>query len=128
MPDSSPSPSRSRRRRVLSTAAAVVGLALVAFLAAAVIPTPSHRPAAQQTGVVSVAHGSDASEPVRVHKVFGSRVSAKRYGTQVAERENGVGSGGQYVSDLTPIAWRRVLGPIARYKRYAEAWAGRLGR
>jgi high-affinity iron transporter len=128
MPDSSPSPSRSRRRRVLSTAAVVVGLALVAFLAAAVIPTPSHRRAPEQTGVVSVAHGSDAAEPVKVHKVFGSKVSAKRYGTQVSERENGVGSRGQYVSDLTPISWHRFLGPIARYKRYAEAWAVRLGR
>jgi hypothetical protein len=128
MPDSSPSPSRSRRRRVFSTAAVVVGLALVALVAAAVIPTPSHRPAPEQSGVVSVAHGSDAAEPVRVHKVFGSKVSAKRYGTQVSQMENGVNAQGQYVSDLTPISWRRFLGPIARYKRYAEAWAVRLGR
>jgi high-affinity iron transporter len=128
MPDSSPPPSRSRRRRVLTAAAVVVGLALVALLASAVIPTPSHRPAPEQRGVVSVAHGSNAAEPVRVHQVFGSKVSAKRYGTQVSERENGVNSKGQYVSDLTPISWRRVLGPIARYKRYAEAWAVRLGR
>ncbi len=113
---------------MLSTAALIAGLALVALLAAAVIPAPSHRPAPEQTGVVSVAHGSDAAEPVRVHKVFGSKVSARRYGTQVSERENGVNSRGQYVSDLTPISWRRFLGPIARYKRYAEAWAVRLGR
>jgi hypothetical protein len=130
MPDSAPPPSRSRRRRAFTAGAVVLGLALVAFIAAAVIPSPSpsHRPAAEQTGVVTVAHGSDAAEPVRVHKVFGSKVSVKEYGTQVSERENGVGSQGQYVSDLTPISWRRFLGPIARYKRYAEAWAVRLGR
>lgn len=113
---------------MLTAVAVVVGLALVAFLAAAVIPTPSHRPAAEQSGVVSVAHGSDAAEPVRVHKVFGSKVSAKQYGTQVSERENGVNAQGQYVSDLTPISWRRFLGPIARYKRYAGTWAVKLGQ
>jgi iron uptake system EfeUOB component EfeO/EfeM len=106
----------------------VVLLAVVAFIAAAVIPSPSRHAAAEQHGVATVVHVRDAAEPVRVHKVFGSKISARQYGTQVAERENGVNARGQYVSDLTPISWRKFLTPIARYKRYAETWAIRLGQ
>jgi high-affinity iron transporter len=105
----------------------VLLLAVVALLAAAAIPSPSEHAAPEQRGVASVVHVRSTAEPVRVHRVFGSRISAKRYGTQVAERENGVNAQGQYVSDLTPISWRRFLKPIGRYKRYAETWAVRLG-
>jgi high-affinity iron transporter len=107
----------------------VIILALVAFVAAAAIPT-SHTPTqhAQQRGVLALSHGGGKPERVRVSKVFGSKVSAKQYGTKVSEQENGVNAKGQLISDLSPLTARRFDRPVAQYKRYAERWATRLGR
>jgi hypothetical protein len=130
MPDPSPSspPVRSRRRRALVAGGIVVALAIIAFVAAAAIPTPHAHKRQAQSGVLAVAHGSSKPETVRVSHVFGTNVSAKRYGTRIADLENGVNGKGQLISDLPPLAARRFHRPVAEYKRYAEGWAVRLGR
>ncbi len=105
----------------------VVVLAIVAFIAAAAIPSPRAPSHHSAEGVLAVSRASDKQERVRVSQVFGSKVSAKRYGTQVSEQENGVNAKGQLISDLSPLPARRFDRPVAEYKRYAERWAVRLG-
>ncbi len=132
MPDPSPRtspatpPVRSRRRRSLVAVGVVVTLALVAFVAAAAIPSPHARGRRVERGRLVVSHATSAPERVRVSKVFGSKVSAQQYGTQVSEQENGVNAKGQLISDLSPLPPRRFDRPVAEYKRYAERWAARL--
>ncbi|HTU30368.1 MAG TPA: EfeM/EfeO family lipoprotein [Solirubrobacteraceae bacterium] len=117
-----------RARRVAGALAAVLLLVLVVLVAAAVLPGSHSQGALTGTAARDVARsGKTATGPARETKVVGSRLSARKYASVAAAIENGVTGRGQYVSDLTPISWRRFLGPIARYKRYAESWAVRLG-
>jgi high-affinity iron transporter len=105
-----------------------VGLALLALAAAAVIPG-SHTGGAYSYGVTRVAARSRVADPLRIRetKVFGSSLSAKSYGTQVAEQEDqGINASGQLTSDLSPIPARAFAAPIAAYRAYAERWASKL--
>lgn len=109
--------------------AAVALLCAVVLVAAAVIPG-SHAQGNSNGRALRAVAGRQSNDrrSVRETKVVGSGLSARRYAAVAAAIENGVNGRGQYVSDLEPISWRRVLAPIAEYKRYAERWAIRLGR
>jgi hypothetical protein len=106
---------------------AVVLLAVAALVAAAVIPGSHHSvsddPVAQRAIAAPTASGHT---PARVTKVLDSSISAKRYGTQDAQRENGYDASGP-VSDLTPLPVSAFDRPVALYRRYAERWAATLG-
>ena len=116
-----------RPGRIVIWLGAVVLLAVAALVAAAVIPG-SHHPvgddAVAQRAVAAPTPSRDG--PVRVKKVFDSSISAKRYGTQVAQMENGYNASGP-VSDLSPLPVSAFDRPVAVYRRYAERWAARLG-
>jgi len=119
---------RSRRpRRVVIWLGAVVLLAVAALVAAAVIPGSHHSVGDDAVAQRSVAAPTPSSDgPARVKKVFDSSISAKRYGTQVAQMENGYDASGP-VSDLSPLPVSAFDRPVAEYRRYAERWAATLG-
>jgi high-affinity iron transporter len=111
-------------------AAAVVGLlAVMALVGAALIPgSHDHTgPARARTGVAARQSGANT---LHTHQdtVFGSNISARTYGTLIAEREQGIDASGQLASDLDPISPRAFDRPIAAYRRYAERWAVTLAR
>jgi hypothetical protein len=106
---------------------AVAMLAVAALVAAAVIPGSHHSSADNAVAQRAVAAPTAPSDgPARVKKVFDSSISAKRYGTQDAQRENGYNATGP-VSDLTPLSVSAFDHPVAMYRRYAEQWAATLG-
>ena len=108
--------------------AGVVGLAAIALVAAALIPSggsggTKRFSIAAVAGRVSTTNGL----PERVTKVFGSTIPAKVYGTQIARQENqGIDANGQLASDLSPVAPSAFGGPILAYRAYAEHWAATL--
>ena len=106
---------------------AVALLAVAALVAAAVIPGSHHSvadPAVAQRAVAAPTPSGHAAP--RVTKVFDSTVSANRFGTQDAQRENGYDANGP-VSDLAPVAVSAFDHPVALYRRYAERWAATFG-
>jgi hypothetical protein len=106
---------------------AVVLLAAAALVAAAVIPGSHHSVADVAVAQRAVAAPTPSSgAPARLTKVFDSSISAKRYGTLDAQRENGYNASGP-VSDLTPLPVSAFDHPVAMYRRYAERWAATLG-
>jgi iron uptake system EfeUOB component EfeO/EfeM len=111
-------------------AAAVVGLlAAIALVGAALIPgSHGHTgPARAQAGVAVPQSGVNTLD-THQDTVFGSSISARTYGTLIAEREQGIDAAGQLASDLDPISPRAFSRPIAAYRRYAERWAVILAR
>lgn len=104
----------------------ILAVALVALLAAAVIPG-AHGSENDGLARRSVA-GPDRGPRARVLEttVVDSRISARRYGSMIAAMENGVDAQGRYVSDLSPIPAARFAPAIAGYRRYAERWTARL--
>ena len=112
--------SRTARRALgLTIAAATLLLA-----GAALAPSPgAHRPS--RFGVLSVAAHTSPANPlgVRVIKVYGSNVPARRYGTEIGDLEDqGENTRGEMTADLSPLPARAFAGPVAAYKRYAEHW------
>ena len=105
-----------------------LGLTLVAAIlllaGAALAPSPgAHRPS--RFGVLSVAAHKSPANPlgVRVSKVYGSNVPARRYGTEIGDLEDqGENTRGEMTADLSPLPARAFVGPVAAYKRYAEHW------
>jgi hypothetical protein len=105
-----------------------LGLTLVAALlllaGAALAPSPgAHRPS--HFGVLSVAAHTSPANPlgVRVSKVYGSDVPARRYGTEIGDLEDqGENTRGEMTVDLSPLPARAFAGPVAAYKRYAKHW------
>jgi hypothetical protein len=105
-----------------------LGLTLVAAIlllaGAALAPSPgAHRPS--RFGVLSVAAHTSPANPlgVRVSKVYGSNVPARRYGTEIGDLEDqGENTRGEMTADLSPLPARAFVGPVAAYKRYAEHW------
>jgi hypothetical protein len=108
---------------------AVVALAIIVIVAAAVIPG-SHSQSPHPAAAARLTSRSPVGGAVRARqtKVFGSDVAASRYGTQISQRENGIGPDGQIASDLTPLPTRAFDRPIAAYRVYAERWSVKLGR
>ena len=102
-------------------------LAVVTLVAAALIPG-SHSSSNVSFGRLSVAERSSPANTLAGHqtKVFGSSISAQRYGTKISQQENGTGANGQLVSDLSPLSPRAFDRPFAAYRRYAEGWAVKL--
>jgi hypothetical protein len=106
----------------------VLGLTLLAaillLVGAALAPGPgAHRPS--HFGVLSVAAHTSPANPlgVRVSKVYGSNVPARRYGTEIGDLEDqGENTRGEMTADLSPLPARAFVGPVAAYKRYAEHW------
>jgi high-affinity iron transporter len=125
---SGPGGLRPRRPvRLVIWLGAVALLAVAALVAAALIPgshNSGNDDAVAQRAVATPTASNHT--PARVTKVFDSSISAKRYGTQVAQRENGYNASGP-VSDLTPLPVSAFDHPVAIYRRYAERWAARLG-
>jgi hypothetical protein len=115
-------PLRSRAAR------RALGLTLVAALlllaGAALAPSPrAHRPG--HFGVLSIAAHKSPANPlgVRVSKVYGSNVPARRYGTEIGDLEDqGENTRGEMTADLSPLPARAFAAPVASYKRYAEHW------
>jgi len=108
--------------------AAVAGLALIALLAAALIPSGGSN-ATKRFSVHALAGHVSTTNGLRTHlsKVFGSDIPAKQYGTQIADIEDqGIDVNGQLASDLAPIPPSAFSAPIAAYRGYAEHWAGKL--
>ena len=107
--------------------AGVAALAALALAAAALIPG-SHASAPSFSMLAVAPHGSTANQ-LHAHetKVLGSNIAAKNYGTQISQRENGIGPNGQIASDLDPLPPSYFKRPIAQYIRYALGWSGRLG-
>jgi iron uptake system EfeUOB component EfeO/EfeM len=108
--------------------AAVAALAVIALLAAALIPSGGSN-SAKPFAVATVAGHASSTPSARPRntKVFGSNIPAKQYGTQIARQENqGVDANGQLISDLSPISPAAFNGPITAFRVYAEGWAATL--
>lgn len=105
-------------------------LAAAALAGAALIPGSHASSDGATHGVVETAGRQSTTNPLHVRQtaVFGSHISARRYGTIVAQREQGINARGQLVSDLDPVSPRAFARPISSYRRYAERWAARLAR
>jgi hypothetical protein len=117
----------SRPRRIVLWLAGIAALALLALAAAALIPG-SHATPARFSQLVVAPHSSGANQLRRRQtRVFGSSIAANRYGTQISQRENGIGPGGQVASDLDPVPARAFTRPVADYIHYALGWSGKLG-
>jgi hypothetical protein len=116
-----------RSARVAIWLGGVALLAIVALVAAAVIPGSHGSSPDDDVAVQAVAAptSSHTGHP-RVTKVFDSSISARSYGTKVAQRENGYNASGP-VSDLSPLSVSAFEHPVAVYRRYAERWAATLG-
>jgi hypothetical protein len=105
-----------------------LGLTLVAAIlllaGAALAPSPgAHRP--NRFGVLSVAAHTSPADPlgVRISKVYGSNVPARRYGTEIGDLEDqGENTRGEMTADLSPLRAQAFVAPVAAYKRYAERW------
>jgi len=125
---SGPGGLRPRRPvRLVIWLGAVALLAIAALVAAAVLPGSHHSSADNALAQRAVATPTTSSDgPARVKKVFDSPISAKRYGTQVAQMENGYNASGP-VSDLSPLSVSAFNRPVAVFRRYAERWAATLG-
>jgi len=108
--------------------AAVATLAVIALLAAALIPSGGSSGTKRFSVAAVAGHVSTTNGlPEHITKVFGSNISAKQYGTRIANQENqGVDANGQLASDLSPIAPSAFAGPIAAYRAYAERWTRTL--
>jgi high-affinity iron transporter len=109
--------------------AGIGGLALVAILAAAIIPG-SHTTAAKQPfSTLAVApHSSSANQlRSRLSSVYGSAIPASKYGTRISRQENGIGPNGQIASDLDPLPPNSFDRPVAGYIHYALGVSGQLG-
>jgi hypothetical protein len=121
---------RRRLVRRLRWGGLVVVLAAVALVAAAVLPG-SQKTAASCAVLAqaSVAPSSSPRNTLKVHqtKVFDSNISARKYGTRIADQEAGVNTSGQMTSDLSPLPRTDFRAPVAAYMRYAERWAIQLG-
>jgi high-affinity iron transporter len=117
----------SRPRRLALWVAGIAGLAVLALAAAAVIPG-SHAGPARFSRLAVAPHGSAANQlRVRQTRVFGSKIAANKYGTQISQQENGVGPNGQIASDLAPLPAGSFDRPVAAYIQYALGVSGRLG-
>ena len=117
----------SRPRRLALWAAAIAGLAVVALAAAALIPG-SHSAAPRFSQLAVAPQGSAANQlRARQGKIFGSNIAADKYGTQIAQRENGIGPNGQIASDLDPLPPSAFERPVAGYIHYALGVSGQLG-
>ena len=117
----------SRARRLALWLAAIGALAVIAVVAAAVIPG-SHATTTRFSQLVVAPHGSGANQlTARQTKIFGSKIAASRYGTQISQRENGIGPNGQIASDLDPLPPSTFKRPVAGYIHYALGVSGRLG-
>lgn len=117
-------PSGPRKlRSVARWLGVVAAVAVVALLSAALIPG-SHASGGDGLAQRSVAaQTTPHHSPVLETKVVDSSISARRYGTLIAQMENGVNQDGQFISDLSPIPAARFGPSIAAYRRYAERWA-----
>lgn len=122
-----PRPGRPRPPRFVLWIGAVGLLAVAALAAAALIPGShgTRNPDLARASVAAPTHPRDGG--ARETSVFDATVSAKRYGTQVAQMENGYDASGP-VSDLSPVPASAFDHPVAVYRRYAERWAATLGR
>lgn len=117
----------SRPRRLALWAAAIAGLTVVALAAAALIPG-SHSAAPRFSRLAVAPHSSAANQlRARQSQIFGSKIAAARYGTQISQRENGIGPNGQIASDLDPLPPSAFRRPVAGYIRYALGVSGQLG-
>ena len=113
----------------LRAAAVVALLAVMALVGAALIPG-SHGHTGAPRAQAGVAARRSGANTLHTHQdaVFGSNISARAYGTLIAEREQGIDSAGQLASDLDPVSPPAFDRPIAAYRRYAERWADTLAR
>jgi hypothetical protein len=127
-PGGAPRGRGSRPRRLIAWTGGVVALVVVALAAAALIPGSHATPndGARQRVAGGAPAGADPAG--HVSTVFDSRIAASRYGTKIAQMENGVDARGRPISDLSPLPARDFRRPIAEFRHYAERWAGRLGR
>jgi hypothetical protein len=117
----------SRPRRLALWLAGIAALAVVAVAAAALIPG-SHTTTARFSRLVVAPHGSGANQlTARQTKIFGSNIAADKYGTQISQRENGIGPDGQIASDLDPLPPSAFRRPVAGYIHYALRVSGQLG-
>jgi hypothetical protein len=102
-------------------------LVIAAIVAAALTPGSHSDNAGGGVGQRAVATADLTPNPLqRQNKVLGTHIPAARYGTQVAQRENGYNQTGP-ISDLTPLRPGLFRIPENRYRRYAEHWAVILG-
>ena len=117
----------SRPRRLGLWLAGIAGLAALALAAAALIPG-SHASPARFSQLAVAPHSSAANQlHARQAKVFGSSIAADKYGTQISQRENGIGPNGQIASDLDPLPPSAFTRPVADYIHYALGVSGQLG-
>jgi iron uptake system EfeUOB component EfeO/EfeM len=108
--------------------AGLAGLAVIALVAAALMPAGGSH-GAGHFSVAALAGHADSADALRIHesKVFGSNIPAKQYGTQIADLEDqGISTNGQMTSDLAPIPPTAFDGPIGAYRAYAEHWGARF--
>ena len=117
-------PRRDRPRRIVAWTCGVVALAVIALVAAAIIPgSHASSPATPVARAAVAAPTRSTDAKPTVSKVFDSNISPKKYGELIAGMENGVDAQGNIVSDLAPLKPSQFRGPIAGYRRYAERWA-----
>jgi len=121
--------SSPRLRRTLQIGAGLLGLAVIAIVAAALIPGGSND-SKKPFSVASVAPHQDPTNHLHRHitKVVGTDIPAKKFGTAVAAQEDqGVTPSGQPTGDLVPLPPGTFARPEGHFRVYAERWAVRLG-
>ncbi|HXC46291.1 MAG TPA: EfeM/EfeO family lipoprotein [Solirubrobacteraceae bacterium] len=101
-----------------------LGAAILLLAGAALTPgSGPHRPS--RFGVLSVTTHRSPANPlgVRVHKVYGSNVPARVYGTEIGDLEDqGENTRGEMTAELSPLPARAFARPVTAYKLYAERW------
>ena len=88
------------------------------------VAQPRRAPAQPFRCAIGPAHTS-LSNPlgVRISKVYGSNVPARRYGTEIGDlNDQGENTRGEMTADLSPLPAQAFLTPVAAYKRYGERW------
>lgn len=117
----------SRPRRVVVWLAGVAVLAVLALAAAALIPG-SHS-THTRFSTLAVAPRSSAANTLHVRqaKIFGSNIPAAKYGTELSQRENGIGPDGMIASDLDPVPVSAFNGAITGYVHYALGVSRQMG-
>ncbi|HTX07555.1 MAG TPA: hypothetical protein VME22_03030, partial [Solirubrobacteraceae bacterium] len=121
--EGAPDPRQRPWRRHALLVLGMLGLAVIALLAAALIPSGGS--GSKKFSVAALAGHVDTTNHLTRHEttVFGSNIPAKQYGTQVADLEDqGIDTNGQIASDLAPLPPAAFDGPIGAYRSYAEHW------
>jgi hypothetical protein len=135
-PETSPDGSRGARSRRFprpSVRAALLGLLVLAALAAVWVTVGRGGADVHRVNVVPVAAHSRSNNPYPLHitTVVGSNIPPKQYGSELSKQqgsatEDSATPGSTPPPPITPVSPSAFAGPTAAYRAYAERWAATL--